>query len=97
MVYLKFKVQIPLIFTDDEAVAALVSMTLPLVGLATFFDGAGVAAHGLLRGIGKQAIGGPANIIAYYLVSLPLAVYFGFALDYKIDGLWMGCTIGLIV
>ncbi|KAF7553687.1 hypothetical protein G7Z17_g3421 [Cylindrodendrum hubeiense] len=97
MMYLKFQEQLPFIFTDDEAVAALVTMTLPLVGLTTFFDGLGVAAHGLLRGIGKQSIGGPANLVAYYVVSLPLALYFGFALDLKIQGLWMGSTIGLIV
>lgn len=69
--YITFRVHLPLIFTEDKAVAALVTLTLPLVGVMTFFDGVGVAAHGLLRGIGKQSIGGPANLVAYYLVSLP--------------------------
>lgn len=97
VMYITFRVQLPLIFTDDEVVAAIVTLTLPLVGVMTFFDGVGVAAHGLLRGIGKQSIGGPANLVAYYLVSLPLSLYFGFELGLKIEGLWMGSTIGLIV
>ena len=95
--YMTFQIQLPFLFTGDEAVAALVALTLPLVGVMTFFDGVGVAAHGLLRGIGKQSIGGPANLIAYYIVSLPLSLFFAFGLDRKIEGLWMGSTIGLIV
>ncbi|KAH7130940.1 putative MATE efflux family protein subfamily [Dactylonectria macrodidyma] len=97
LVYIIFRHQLPLIFTGDPDVAAIATLVLPLVGALTFFDGITVAAHGLLRGIGKQAIGGPANLVAYYLVSLPLSLYLSFDLDWKIFGLWMGSTIGLSV
>lgn len=61
------------------------------------FDGLGAGAHGLLRGIGKQAIGGPANIISYYVISLPISLTLAFGLDWKLEGLWIGVTVGLIV
>lgn len=95
--YMTFQYRLPFIFTNDDAVATLVSLVLPLVAVMTFFDGLGVAAHGLLRGIGKQEIGGPANLVSYYLVSLPISLYLAFVLDMKIEGLWIGITIGLIV
>ena len=62
-----------------------------------FFDGLSAGAHGLLRGIGKQSIGGPANLIAYYVISLPLSIGLAFGLDWKLEGLWAGVTVGLIV
>ncbi|KAH8659033.1 mate-domain-containing protein, partial [Ilyonectria robusta] len=95
--YMTFQYRLPFIFTDDDAVATLVTLVLPLVAVMTLFDGLGVAAHGLLRGIGKQGIGGPANLVSYYLVSLPISLHLAFALDMKIQGLWIGTTVGLIV
>lgn len=52
-------------------------------------------AHGLLRGIGKQAIGGPANLIAYYIISLPISLGLALGLDWKLQGLWGGVIVGL--
>ncbi|KAH7007557.1 multidrug and toxin extrusion protein [Ilyonectria destructans] len=95
--YMTFQYRLPFIFTDDDALATLVSLVLPLVAVMTFVDGLSVAAHGLLRGIGKQEIGGPANLVSYYLVSLPISLYLAFVLDMKIEGLWIGVTIGLIL
>lgn len=60
------------------------------------FDGLGAGAHGLLRGIGKQSIGGPANLIAYYVISLPISLSLAFGAGWRLEGLWTGVTIGLI-
>lgn len=60
------------------------------------FDGLGAGAHGILRGIGKQSIGGPANLIAYYVISLPLGLALAFGLGWGLKGLWIGVTVGLI-
>jgi MATE family multidrug resistance protein len=56
-----------------------------------------VTAHGLLRGIGRQSIGGPATISAYYLVALPASFVLGFVLDWKLYGLFLGLTAGLVL
>lgn len=91
------KDQLPFVFTNDPAVAALATYVLPLLGFLSVNDGLGTVAHGLLRGIGKQAIGSIANIFAHYVVGLPIGLALGIALDMKLWGLWMGLTIGLIV
>jgi MATE family multidrug resistance protein len=61
------------------------------------FDGFSAGAHGLLRGIGRQSIGGPANLVAYYAISLPASLWMAFGLGWKLEGLWLGVTVGLIV
>jgi MATE family multidrug resistance protein len=61
------------------------------------FDGVSAGAHGILRGIGRQSIGGPANIIAYYVISLPISLGLAFGLGWQLQGMWLGVTVGLIV
>lgn len=61
------------------------------------FDGLSAGAHGILRGIGKQSIGGPANLIAYYVISLPISLWLAFGLGWQLEGLWLGVTVGLCV
>ncbi|KAI1400765.1 multidrug and toxin extrusion protein [Hypoxylon fuscum] len=87
--------QLPLLFTQDEEVIALVASVMPLVAVMQVFDGLAAVAHGLLRGIGKQSFGGYANLAIYYLIALPISFATAFALDWKLTGLWLGTTIGL--
>jgi multidrug resistance protein, MATE family len=62
-----------------------------------FFDALGARAHGLLRGIRSQFIGVPVNGFIYYLISLPISVALAFKLDWKLEGLWNGTMIGLML
>lgn len=94
--YVLFRFRIPWLFTTDSGVAALVTSSLPLLGVVTFLDGFGIAANGLLRGIGKQAIGGPTNIFSYYAIALPISLSLAFIQGWKVDGLWAGCAVGLV-
>ncbi|KAI8963880.1 MATE efflux family protein [Daldinia sp. FL1419] len=87
--------QLPLLFTQDEEVIAIVAKVMPLVAVMQVFDGLAAVAHGLLRGIGKQSFGGYANLSIYYLLALPISFATAFALDWKLIGLWLGTTIGL--
>lgn len=59
------------------------------------FDAMAAMAHGLLRGIGRQHFGGYANLLTYYVVALPISFGTAFALDWKLEGLWFGVTLGL--
>ncbi|ODA76326.1 hypothetical protein RJ55_08171 [Drechmeria coniospora] len=97
VIYSTLRYHLPVLFTDDQGVIELVAKVLPLVAVMQVFDGLGSGAHGLLRGIGKQSIGGPANLIAYYVISLPISLGLAFGLDWKLEGLWIGVTVGLIV
>ncbi|KAF4339156.1 hypothetical protein FBEOM_6976 [Fusarium beomiforme] len=95
-IYTTMRYQLPLLFTKDSDVIDLVAAVMPIVSVMQVFDGLAAGAHGLLRGIGKQSIGGPANIIAYYALSLPTSLALAFGLDWKLSGLWLGVTVGTI-
>ncbi|KAJ6444481.1 Multi antimicrobial extrusion protein [Purpureocillium lavendulum] len=96
-IYSTLRYHLPILFTNDDEVIALVAQVLPLVAVMQVFDGLSAGAHGLLRGIGKQSIGGPANLIAYYVISLPISLGLAFGLNWRLEGLWAGVTVGLIV
>ncbi|KAM0393932.1 hypothetical protein ACHAQC_005660 [Fusarium culmorum] len=94
--YTTLRYKLPLLFTKDDDVIELVAAVMPIVSVMQVFDGLAAGAHGLLRGIGKQSIGGPANILSYYALSLPVSLALAFGLGWKLEGLWIGVTCGTI-
>jgi MATE family multidrug resistance protein len=89
--------QIALLFTQDPEVIEIVAWVTPICAVMQVFDGLAAVSHGLLRGLGRQEIGGYINLAAYYLVALPISFGLGFGLDWKLRGLWTGVTIGLLL
>jgi multidrug resistance protein, MATE family len=89
--------QLPYLFTNDEEVANIVSQVAPVCAIMQIFDSLAAISHGLLRGIGRQGIGGYTNLGSYYLVALPISFATSFYLDWKLEGLWFGVAIGLCV
>lgn len=59
------------------------------------FDALAAVSHGILRGIGRQAIGGYANLFSYYAVALPVSLSLAFAAGWGLSGLWAGLVAGL--
>lgn len=45
---------------------------------------------GALRGVGLQHIGAVVNIVAYYLIALPLGITLAFRTTMGLMGLWLG-------
>lgn len=82
-------------FTDDETVVSLVAVVMPIVASMQVFDAFATAANGVLRGIGKQAIGGPANIFGYYFVGFPIALLLINKAGWKLEALWTGVGVGI--
>lgn len=89
--------QLPKLLTSDAEVIEVVARVMPIVGIMQLFDSMACMAHGLLRGIGRQQFGGYANLAAYYLIALPISFATGFGLDWKLEGLWTGVTLGLLL
>lgn len=58
--------KIPQLFTDDHRVASLIVGVIPLVAAFQLVDAIASTCSGLLRGLGKQSVGGWVNIVAYY-------------------------------
>ncbi|KAK4639985.1 hypothetical protein QC761_700100 [Podospora bellae-mahoneyi] len=88
---------IPRIFTEDDEVVGIAKRVILVCALMQIFDALAAVSHGILRGVGRQAIGGYANLFSYYLVALPISLSTAFALDWKLSGLWTGLTMGLAV
>jgi MATE family multidrug resistance protein len=65
-----FREYIPKLFTDDKEVARLILDVIPLFVVFQLFDALTANCNGILRGLGRQSIGGWVNILCYYLVSL---------------------------
>lgn len=56
------------IFTEDEAVIAIASRTIPVLAAFQIVDSTTAVVNGLLRGLGRQSTGAWINFIVYYLV-----------------------------
>ncbi|KAK4159915.1 putative transporter [Cladorrhinum sp. PSN259] len=88
---------IPRIFTDDDEVVGIAKQVILVCALMQIFDALAAVSHGILRGVGRQAIGGYANLFSYYCIALPISLSTAFALGWKLSGLWTGLTVGLAV
>ncbi|KAK2627696.1 hypothetical protein QTJ16_002342 [Diplocarpon rosae] len=86
---------IPQLFTNDKDVSDLVSRVIPLCAAFQLFDALAANCNGLLRGIGRQEIGGWVNLFSYYGVAMPISFYTAFGLGWELKGLWSGVALAL--
>jgi multidrug resistance protein, MATE family len=83
-------------FTSDERVQAIITAVMPVVAATQFFDAFVALANGLLRGMGRQKIGGYINLGVYYLFALPVAFFLSFGpAKLGLTGMWVGPGMGL--
>lgn len=59
---------IPRLFTHDEEVISLVANTLPLCAAFQLVDALANTCNGIMRGIGRQGVGGYVALCCFYLV-----------------------------
>lgn len=83
-------------FTNEDAVIEITAKVIPLVAAVLVVDALSAGAHGILRGIGRQSIGGPANLFSYYGIALPLSLLLINKFGWKLDGLWLATGVGLV-
>lgn len=57
------------LFTDDEEVVSFVAQVLQLLAIFPLFDALQAFTNGILRGMGRQKIGGWVCLVCYYAVS----------------------------
>jgi putative MATE family efflux protein len=86
---------IPYLFTKDPEVAHLVALTLPLCIAFQVFDALAAVCNGILRGLGRQEVGGYVNLFAYYAIAMPISFGTGFGWHWDLNGLWLGPAIAL--
>lgn len=92
---LSLRYHIPLLFTKDPKVIDVVVNAMPIISCMLVFDTMAAFSHGLLRSIGRQGIGGYINLVAYYMIALPISFSTAFLLGWQLYGLWTGMATGL--
>ncbi|PSN74874.1 MATE efflux family protein [Corynespora cassiicola Philippines] len=86
---------LPKAFSDDPEVISLVAAVLPILAVFQVCDSTTALVNSILRGLGRQSIGGYLNLFVYYVIAVPaaLALCFG-GPKLELSGLWIGCAIG---
>jgi multidrug resistance protein, MATE family len=84
------------IFIQDEDVRILVARAMPVVAAFQFFDATTCCVHGIMRGLGRQAIGGWVTFCVNYFYAVPLALYLELGPPRMgLSGLWIALGSGL--
>ena len=86
---------IPQLFTSDIEVITLVADTLPICAAFQLFDALTACCNGILRGLGRQEIGGIVQLICYYAIAMPISFGTAFGAHWDLVGLWAGVAIAL--
>lgn len=86
---------IPHLFTSDAEVIHIVSKILPLCAAFQLFDALAANCNGILRGLGRQEVGGYVQLFCYYVIAMPISFGTGFGLGWGLWGLWTGVALAL--
>lgn len=77
-------------FTSDPEILHLTAIALPIVGLCELGNCPQTTGCGVLRGSARPTIGANINLGSFYLVGMPVAMFFGFVMKMGFAGLWLG-------
>ncbi len=96
-VMLLFNEQIARIYTTDPSIIEPAAGLLMIAALFQLSDGIQVSTAGALRGFEDTTIPMLINLVAYWVIGLPLAAYLAFTRNLDANGLWLGLICGLTV
>eukprot|EP01119_Soliformovum_irregulare_P019384 TRINITY_DN6122_c0_g1_i2.p1 TRINITY_DN6122_c0_g1~~TRINITY_DN6122_c0_g1_i2.p1 ORF type:complete len:439 (+),score=117.77 TRINITY_DN6122_c0_g1_i2:623-1939(+) len=81
----------PTLFTNDQQVITEVQRVVPLICLAFVpFDGMQGDLGGIIRGSGQQKWGAVVNLVAFYIVGIPLSLMSTLWWGWELQGTWLG-------
>ena len=83
------------IYSTDMVVVGLAATLIPVAGIFQVFDGLQAVASGVLRGVGDTLAPMVVNLVGFWLIGLPISLYFGFRAGFGPLGLWWGMAAGL--
>lgn len=81
------------VFTDDSGVVGSSAPVFLLMAWCMQGDGINATLGGMLRGAGRQDFGALANLLAFWLIGLPLAGVLAFKAKMGVIGLWTGLAV----
>ena len=88
---------LPRAYTNDPEVIVVAASLLPVAAAFQLFDGIQVVGGGVLRGMGRTRPAAWFNLLGYYVLGLPLALYLAFETAMGVAGIWWGLSLGLLV
>lgn len=86
---------IPRLFSPEPEVVDLVAGVLPLCAAFQLFDALAANCNGILRGLGRQEVGGYIQLFCYYVIAMPISMGTTFGLGWGVMGLWTGVALAL--
>jgi MATE family multidrug resistance protein len=93
--FLTIPARVARIYTPDAGVIAAAVPLLLIAAGFQFFDGIQITATGALRGAGNTSTGLWTQLVCYWLIGMPLGLWFGFHHHMGAAGLWWGLLIAL--
>lgn len=91
------KSHISSVFVNEFEVLELAKVVLMLVAIFQISDAIQSTSSGILRGIQDVKVPTYLSLIAFWLIGIPVAYFFGIYFNWGISGLWIGLVIGLTV
>lgn len=86
---------LPQLYIKDSQVQAIAANLILIAALFQIGDGVQAVSLGLLRGIEDVKMPTVFTFIAYWAIGLPVGWLFLDVLDWGVEGMWFGLTIGL--
>lgn len=83
------------LFAEAPEVVAVAAALIPVAGVFQLCDGIQVVCAGALRGVADTLRPLVYNLLAFWLVGLPVSLWLGFSAGKGPVGLWWGLAVGL--
>lgn len=87
---------LPYFYTKDVNVVEIAAQLLIIAGFFQLFDGTQVVGLGVLRGIGDVNVPTYITFLSYWIIGIPLGYFLGIYLNFGVNGIWYGLTVGLL-
>jgi MATE family multidrug resistance protein len=82
-------------FSSDDEVSEMVATLIPLSCIFIVGDAVQANTGGVFRGLGRQNLVLVLNIVAFWVLAIPIGALLTFVADVGVRGLWIGFSIGI--
>ncbi|MEO7167226.1 MAG: MATE family efflux transporter [Spartobacteria bacterium] len=95
ILFIAIPTRLAALYTTEAGVLVLAARLIPIAGVFQVFDGLQVVAGGILRGAGDTRVPMVINLVAFWVVMMPLCFFLAFRTSLGASGLWWGLVGGL--
>lgn len=85
------------IFTGDVDIKAVMINAWGVITIFVFFDCIQGVANGAIMGLGTVARVKWVTVVDYWVIGIPISLYFMFNSEFGIKGLWIGPTVAVVL